>query len=169
MKIINYKIINNDKKINNYALSYLILSYSKIISSYVLNNSKIIKNYSNLTNNINCILNVKLLYSNIIINLTDLKGNISFTTSSGLFGLKGFEKTNKYAILSIIKYLFYKLKSVEQVYKVSVHFKGLNKSFNKLVIKHLKKFISIKAIKYYNLIPHNGCKPKKMKRVKNKK
>ena len=116
---------------------------------------------------INFILFIKLTQSNIILHLTDITGRIVFNISSGLLNFKGKEKTNKYAILQIFQFLFYKYKHTPLT--VALHLKGLNRSYIKLITKYLKKIFLIKIVKCYNSVSHNGCKPKKIKRLKNRK
>lgn len=114
---------------------------------------------------INSVIKIRFLKSNIMITLTSIKGNVETKLSSGLFGFKGSEKMSKYAILSIIKFLFFKVKNSEKRKVISVHFIGMKKSFGKSVIKYLKNFVTVRIIKIFNKIPHNGCRPKKKRRL----
>ena len=114
---------------------------------------------------IDSIIKIKFLKSNIMIILTNIEGDVETKLSSGLFGFKGSEKMSKYAILNIIKFLFFKIKNFKKRRTISVHFMGMKKSFGKNVIKYLKSFVTVRVIKIFNKIPHNGCRPKKKRRL----
>ena len=103
-------------------------------------------------------------FNNTLITITDVDGNALFTSSSGKAGFKGSRKSTPYAAT----------KAAEQVAQhaydsgvkeVSVFVKGPG----------LGRISSIKALKAAGLrvtsisdvtpIPHNGCRPKKKRRV----
>ena len=72
------------------------------------------------------IVTVNLSNSNIIINISDLKGNCIIKSSSGLVNYKGNEKVRKYALVNIIKTLIDQSDSLN--YKnLAIHFKGIKK------------------------------------------
>ena len=77
-------------------------------------------------------------------------------------GFKGSQKTKKFALISILKLIvrtfhLYTRKSV------SVQFKGL-KRYQRLIIKKLKEKFFINSVKHIYLHPHNGCRPRKIRR-----
>jgi small subunit ribosomal protein S11 len=109
------------------------------------------------------IVTVNLSNSNIIINISDLKGNCIIKSSSGLVNYKGNEKVRKYALVNIIKTLIDQSDSLN--YKnLAIHFKGIKK-YRPLIINLLKKKFIITIIKHRYILPHNGCRPKKAKRL----
>ena len=160
---INLQVQNNlFKIIKLYKRRESKIQYGQFLAE-LSNGKKItIDDYSHI---ISSIIKIKFLKSNIMITLTDIKGNVETKLSSGLFGFKGSEKMSRYAILSIIKFLFFKIRSSEEKRVMSVHFMGMKKSFGKNVIKYLKNFVTVKIIKFFNKVPHNGCKPKKRRRL----
>ena len=112
------------------------------------------------------IINIKFTESNTLVNVTDIEGNPKVFITSGIVGLKG--KMKKYqptAIVKILKSLISKLKFVG-VSPVAIHFRGAKRYHILLVIKLLKSKIFIKNIRNYNLKAYNGCRPRKMKRLK---
>ena len=114
------------------------------------------------------IVNINFSESNTLVNVTDIAGNPKVFVSSGMVGLKGKQK--KYqptAIVRILKFLATKIKFVG-TYPVAVHFTGAKRYQILLSIKLLKTKVFIKSIRNYNLKAYNGCRPKKMRRLKNR-
>jgi len=114
---------------------------------------------------VNYIFCFNISNSNIILNITDTKGNTLFYVTSGILKYNGAQKTNKHTLLtiinSIVKYVNFFKKS-----SIALHFKGSSKKFNKIIINYFKTVFKILIIKSYNLPPHNGCRPRKLKRLK---
>jgi small subunit ribosomal protein S11 len=111
---------------------------------------------------ISYIINVNLSKSNTIISILDKEGNLKGYYTSGVLGFKGSQKTKKYTIITMLKNFLYNFNFINNK-SVLVNFKGVTKDQN-LFIKKLKEKVSIKAINYDNLLPHNGCRPKKIRR-----
>lgn len=108
------------------------------------------------------ILNIHVSNSNIILSVTDKNGNLISYYTAGKLGFKGSQKTKKYTLITILKNFIYNLNYLNNT-TVIVKFKGISKNQN-LIIKKLKEKLFIKAIIYNNLLPHNGCRPKKIRR-----
>jgi len=111
---------------------------------------------------ISYVINVNLSNSNTIISILDKRGNLKGYYTSGILGFKGSQKTKKYTIITMLKNFLYNFNFINNK-SVLVNFKGVTKDQN-LFIKKLKEKVSIKAINYDNLLPHNGCRPKKIRR-----
>ena len=155
---IRYEGLKNRLNILNYR-------YFEYLDPSMSNTAEKIKRVSK-NKPIDFVLFIKFTQSNIIVHLTDVTGRIVLNVSSGLLNLKGKERINKYAILQIIRILFYRYKNTPLT--IALHFRGLNRNYIKLVTKHLKKVFLIKIVKCFNSVSHNGCKPKKIRRLKNK-
>ena len=108
------------------------------------------------------IININLSTSNTIISVTDKKGNLKGYYTSGTLGFRGSQKTKKYTLITLLKNFLYNFNYINNK-SVVVNFKGIVKD-QKLFIKKLKEKVSIKAIIYNNSLPHNGCRPKKIRR-----
>jgi len=161
---------NNTKKFYRFYYKNYIKHFIKnlLIKLIFLENFKKKKLSFKLKKNNNIIfyiLNIFLTNSNLFVNISNNFGNINYYISSGLLKYKGSEKTNKYSILSVIQKTILANYNIVKNKSVVVHFKGNNNNVYNLVLKYLKKNFNIKAIKYYNLLPHNGCRPKKYKRI----
>lgn len=119
----------------------------------------------NFNNTVYYILNIFLTNSNLFVNISNNFGNVNFYISSGLLKYKGSEKTNKYSLLNTIQKTIMVNYNVIKNKNIVIHYKGKSNSIYKLILKYLKKKFNIKTIKYYNLLPHNGCRPKKCRRI----
>lgn len=111
---------------------------------------------------INYIFFIKINYSNLFINVTNNLNEQIDTISIGYLKFKSLDNiTQKYTLLQVLKNLVKKTK----IYKnIAIHFKSRNYMFNKLILNFLKNFYYIQLIKFYNYLPHNGCRPKKKRR-----
>jgi len=121
----------------------------------------------NVTQNlVNYILNIQMSTTNTLISLADTRGKPIISLSGGSINLKKRQKKlQPLALINILKFLLLKAKFLHGK-TVAVHFKNIKVYYESLVIKVLRKVIFIKSIKSYNLQPHNGCRPKKIKRFK---
>lgn len=143
----------------NYKINENKLSLTKIITGdkYHIEN-----NNFNKKSLIKYMLNINLSNSNSIFSVTDKNGNFKAHYTSGLLGYKGSQKNKKYTIINILKNLIYNFKFLKKE-SVIVKYKGIRRH-NKLITKKLKEYLIIKAISYDNVMPHNGCRPRKKKR-----
>jgi len=117
-------------------------------------------------NMISYIVNINLSLTNTIISVTDIKGNPKISLSAGLINLtKRQKKTQPMALINIFKVLLLKARFLKKN-PIALHFKNTKPYYESLIIKVLKDKLYIKSIQSYNLSPHNGCRPKKIKRVK---
>lgn len=117
---------------------------------------------------------VQASFNNTIVSLTDFDGNVLVWATAGGQGFKGSRKSTPYAagmasrsVVKKFKEKFLKdLKSVENVKKISaeVYVKGPG-SGSESAIRALGEFLNIEKIVNVTGIPHNGCRPKKERRV----
>lgn len=117
---------------------------------------------------------VQASFNNTIVSLTDFDGNVLVWATAGGQGFKGSRKSTPYAagmasrsVIKKFKEKFLKdFKGVENVKKVSaeVYVKGPG-SGSESAIRALGEFLNIEKIVNVTGIPHNGCRPKKERRV----
>jgi ribosomal protein S11 len=161
-KFYQKKKIKNLNKIITY-LNDITSLKKKINFFYFSKNFSTIKNISKFfsfnSNLISYILIVTLLKSNIILSITDFQGIPLITYSSGLLNFKGTQKVKYLALNSILKKIKYKSKKLKTK-TFAIHFQGIKKN-RKRLLNNIKSMFYVKNIKYFNLIAHNGCKPKK--------
>lgn len=108
------------------------------------------------------VININISNSNTIISIADKNGDMKGYYTSGTLGFKGSQKTKKYTIITLLKNFIYNFNFLNNK-SVLINFKGITKD-QKIFVRKLKEKVSIKAINYDNLLPHNGCRPKKIRR-----
>ena len=103
-------------------------------------------------------------FNNTLITITDLDGNTLFSGSSGASGFKGSRKSTPYAAAKAAEDVGHKA-SIAGMQEVSVFVKGPGTGRNSS-IKALKNAgLRITAISDITPIPHNGCRPRRRRRV----
>lgn len=110
------------------------------------------------------IVHINLTSTNTLVSVTDIKGNVRLSYSSGQVNLRGKQKTKQpAALINILKRLLLKAKFMQNE-PLAIHFKNTRSHYEAFIVKMLKTKFFIKTIRSYNMQPHNGCRPKKIKR-----
>ena len=110
------------------------------------------------------IVHINLTSTNTLVSVTDIKGNVKLSYSSGQVNLRGKQKTKQpAALINILKRLLLKAKFMQNE-PLAIHFKNTRSYYEAFIVKMLKTKFFIKTIRSYNMQPHNGCRPKKIKR-----
>jgi len=109
-------------------------------------------------------VNVQCTYNNTIVSFADLSGKVLAWCSAGSLGFKGAKKATPYAATQIIntaseKVAKYGLKEIE------VYVKGVGSGREASIRALANNDFEIISIKDLTPIPHNGCRPKKPRRV----
>jgi ribosomal protein S11 len=115
------------------------------------------------------VIGISLLKTNSILYVTNIKGQLKFFCSAGLVGLTGKQKIKKPLVLINLLKIFIKKAKFLNVSPVALHLKNFNKYYELFVLNILKTKFFIKIIKNFTVQPHNGCRPKKIKKKKRKK
>ena len=178
MILFKTKSITKNKIFLNLILKKSVITYNEIQKNFFLfkifylKTKKILKaNIKNslLTNIANSQKNSTVVYnfvinssgSNVFINIYDLKlkKNLKTVTLGSYKIKKKTDKiTKKYFLMQLLNNSFLRLKKLEPI---SINFIGLNLMYNKFITNVLKKNFIVQSIKFYNLNPHNGCRPRK--------
>jgi len=108
---------------------------------------------------------VKASYNNTIVSITDLNGNVISWASAGMAGFKGPKKATSYAAQIIAKIAIMKAKEDFGLKEASVFIKGVGTGREAAVRSVNANGIEVTSIKDITPIPHNGCRPKKPRRV----
>ncbi|MDI6591379.1 MAG: 30S ribosomal protein S11 [Patescibacteria group bacterium] len=103
-------------------------------------------------------------YNNTIITLTDLKGNVLTWSSAGSTGFKGTKKATPFAASKTAEVLAQAAKKLG-VEKVEVLVKGIGSGRESAIRSIAARGLDIVSIKDVTPIPHNGCRPPKVRRV----
>lgn len=107
---------------------------------------------------------IQATYNNTIVTLADQNGNVLAFSSAGQCGFKGPKKATPYAAGIIVKSAVEKVKEYG-LQEVSVFVNGVGtgrESAIRSLHAHGMKVVSIKDV---TPIPHNGCRPRKPRRV----
>jgi small subunit ribosomal protein S11 len=108
---------------------------------------------------------VKATYNNTIITLTDQQGNVLSWGSAGIAGFKGAKKSTPYAASIITRIAVDKAKQEYGLEEVSVFVSGVGTGREAAVRALNANGLFINSIKDITPVPHNGCRPKKPRRV----
>lgn len=103
-------------------------------------------------------------YNNTIITLTDQLGNVLLWRSAGNIGFKGTKKGTSYAasrVAQAIAEICNKLKIKE----IDVFVKGIGGGRETALRTLSNQGLEIESIRDVTPIPHNGCRPRKPRRV----
>jgi small subunit ribosomal protein S11 len=107
---------------------------------------------------------IKSSYNNTLVMFTDMHGNSLAWSSAGLLGFKGAKKATTYAANQVAmdaheKVQKYGLKDIE------VFVKGVGSGRDAALRALAQKGYNLIGIKDKTPVPHNGCRPKKPRRV----
>ncbi len=110
------------------------------------------------------VMHVQATFNNTIISITDDHGNLVAWKSSGSAGFKGSRKSTPYAAQIAAEKAIEKAKEFGLA-KVDVIIKGIGSGRESTVRALMASGIEIASIKDVTGIPHNGCRPRKARRV----
>lgn len=110
------------------------------------------------------VANIKATFNNTIISISDLNGGVIAQSSSGAVGFKGTKKGTPFAAQLAAEAVGRKAMEFG-VREVDIFVKGPG-SGRETAIRALQAAgLAILSIKDVTPIPHNGCRPKKRRRV----
>jgi len=107
---------------------------------------------------------IKCTYNNTIVNVSDLSGGVLGWASSGLLGFKGAKKATPYAATQVVANVSEKVKKYG-VKELEVYVKGVGSGREASIRALANNGFELISIKDETPIPHNGCRPKKPRRV----
>jgi small subunit ribosomal protein S11 len=108
---------------------------------------------------------IQATYNNTMITLTDTNGDVISWASAGLAGFKGAKKATPYAAQIITKIAAQKAKEEYGLQEVSVFVSGVGTGREAAIRALNANGLEVVAIKDVTPVPHNGCRPKKPRRV----
>lgn len=117
-------------------------------------------------NVIRYIINIISFPSNTVVSVADVNGKVLVTVSEGLANLSKDSKQSKpIQVVKLLKTLLVKASFIKNK-AVSINFKNVKRYQECFFINSLKNKVFIKFIQSNRLIPHNGCRPKKLRKIK---
>lgn len=108
---------------------------------------------------------IQATYNNTMITLTDNNGDAIAWASAGLAGFKGAKKATPYAAQIITKIAAQKAKEEYGLQEVSVFVSGVGTGREAAIRALNANGLDVSSIKDTTPVPHNGCRPKKPRRV----
>ena len=103
-------------------------------------------------------------YNNTLITLTDPRGNVLTWMSAGSIGFKGTKKATAFAASKVAEAICSAAKKLK-VERINVFIKGIGSGRESAVRSLASHGLEIISIKDITPIPHNGCRPPKVRRV----
>lgn len=110
------------------------------------------------------IVHVKASFNNTLITITDVNGETLSWASAGTIGFKGSRKSTPFAATRAAEDAASKAKKVG-VHEVEVRVRGAGSGRESAVTALQAAGLKITAIEDHTPIPHNGCRPRKKRRV----
>ncbi len=108
---------------------------------------------------------ISATYNNTILSLTDKTGNVISWASAGMAGFKGAKKATPYASQIITKIAVMKAREEYGLESVKVFVSGVGTGREGAIRALNANGLEIESIKDTTPVPHNGCRPKKPRRV----
>lgn len=103
-------------------------------------------------------------YNNTIITLTNTKGDVLLWRSAGNIGFKGTKKGTSFAASRVAQAVALGCQKL-RIREVAVYIKGVGGGRDSSLKTLIAQGLDIISIKDVTPIPHNGCRPKKPRRV----
>ncbi len=104
-------------------------------------------------------------YNNTILTLTNSKGQVLAWKSAGSVGFKGTKKSTSFAASRVAETIANVCKKMGVIDKIEVLIKGIGAGRESAVRSLITQGLNVVSIKDITPIPHNGCRPKKVRRV----
>ena len=110
------------------------------------------------------IAHIKSSFNNTLITITDLKGNVVAWASPGTMGFKGSRKSTPYAAQQAADRCARDVMDMG-MRKVEAWIKGPGAGREAAIRSLLAAGLEVTSVKDNTPMPHNGCRPKKRRRV----
>jgi len=110
------------------------------------------------------IIHIQATFNNTLITLTDEKGNVRGWSSAGARGFKGTRKGTPFAAQRVAENIAQKALS-QNIRRVIVCVKGPGSGRETAIRTMQHAGLHIIQIRDITPIPHNGCRPRKIRRV----
>lgn len=110
------------------------------------------------------IAHIKATFNNTMITITDKGGETLAWNSAGTIGFKGSRKSTPFAATRAAEECASKVKKMG-MQELEVHIRGSGSGREAAVTALQRAGLKITAVEDHTPIPHNGCRPKKRRRV----
>ena len=116
-----------------------------------------------LTSNVG-VVHINATFNNTIVTITDLGGNTLGWASAGMVGFKGAKKSTPYAAQMASMDVARRVKDMG-LSDVEVFVKGPGPGRESAIRSLQAAGLNVKRVKDVTPAPHNGCRPRKKRRV----
>ncbi len=110
------------------------------------------------------IAHIKASFNNILITITDINGDVLCRASAGTVGFKGTRKSTPFAAQRAVEQVAQAAKKFGLM-EVEVRVKGPGSGRDAAITALQSSGMRIHSIEDVTPLPHNGCRPKKKRRV----
>jgi small subunit ribosomal protein S11 len=107
---------------------------------------------------------IQCTYNNTIVTIADMNGAVLGWSSSGHLGFKGAKKSTPYASTQVVAEVSEKVKKYG-LQELEVYVKGVGSGREAAIRALANNGFNLLSIKDITPIPHNGCRPRKPRRV----
>mgnify|MGYP003951825233 CR=1 FL=1 len=107
---------------------------------------------------------IQCTYNNTIISIADMNGGVLGWSSSGHMGFKGAKKSTPYAATQVVADVTEKVKKYG-VSELEVFVKGVGSGREASIRSLANNGFVIVGIKDTTPVPHNGCRPRRPRRI----
>ena len=110
------------------------------------------------------IAHIQATFNNTIISITDKQGNVLTWSAPGMVGYSGSKKSTPFAAQIAARDAAKKAKEMG-IKEVEIRVKGPGSGRDSAIRAIQATGLTVTSIKDVTPIPHNGCRPKKQRRV----
>ncbi|MCS7080049.1 MAG: 30S ribosomal protein S11 [Chloracidobacterium sp.] len=111
------------------------------------------------------IVYIQASFNNTIVSITDLNGNVLTASSSGALGFKGSRKGTPFAAQQAAAKAASMARELVGMQSCEVRVSGPGSGRESAIRAIQASGIEVKVIRDVTPIPHNGCRPRKRRRV----
>ncbi len=107
---------------------------------------------------------IKATFNNTLVTITDVNGDVLCRASAGTVGFKGTRKSTPFAAQRAVEQVAHAAKKFGLI-EVEVRVKGPGTGRDAAITALQSSGLRIHSIEDVTPLPHNGCRPKKRRRV----
>jgi small subunit ribosomal protein S11 len=111
------------------------------------------------------VAHIKSTFNNTVVTISDLDGNVVSWYSTGMAGFKGSKKGTPFAAQMAGELAAKKAVELVGMERVHVYVKGPGSGRETAIRAIQSAGLNVESIKDVTPIPHNGCRPRKRRRV----
>ncbi|MGE4169291.1 MAG: 30S ribosomal protein S11 [Candidatus Margulisiibacteriota bacterium] len=111
------------------------------------------------------VAHIKSTFNNTIVSITDTEGNVISWFSTGVVGFKGTKKGTPFAAQQAGELAAKKAIEIASMQRIHVLVKGPGSGRETAIRAIQSAGLEVESIRDVTPIPHNGCRPRKRRRV----